>query len=234
MSLDSQEEQRISQIYRERDAHTNKSIYSGLNPEVQLQKFQLKRLIAKNLISHGITDLSTQTILDIGCGSGAWLGSLLDWGASPTNLYGIDLVDHRVELAKSKYPRFQIQKANASNTAFETGFFDMISLNVVLSSVLSAQIRTSIAQEIERILKPQGIVLIYDFVYNNPSNSNVCAIPQKEIERLFPLFVIESQSLTLAPPIARRLSRLSMPLSAILEWTLPFLRTHRLYVLKRR
>ncbi len=234
MSLDRQEEERISRIYRERDASPNKSIYSGQQPEVHLQQFQLRRFFSEELLRKGVADLSDKTILDVGCGSGSWLGSLLDWGATPTNLYGIDLVDHRVNLAKSKYPLFHLQKANAANTSFENSFFDIITMNVVLSSVLSPQIRAAIAQEIARILKPSGIVLIYDFVFDNPSNANVCAIRKSEIARLFPSFEIESRSLTLAPPIARKLCRLSIPLAALLEWTMPFLRTHRLYCLKRR
>jgi hypothetical protein len=75
------------------------------------------------------------------------------------------------------------------------------------------------------LVKPGGGILIYDFVYNNPRNKDVIAIPIKEIRALFPRGSITTSRLTLAPPINRFVSRLHGNLYSIFN-ACPLLRTH--------
>ena len=95
----------------------------------------------------------------------------------------------------------------------------------LFSSLLDARFRTALAQQMWQWVAPGGGVLVYDFVVNNPRNSDVQGMPLAEVRRLFPQARLHSRRITLAPPVARRLPRsLVAPCASLL----PFLRTHRL------
>jgi len=49
------------------------------------------------LSTYGQFPLTNRTILDIGCGCGGPLASLIDLGAQPHDLYGVDLVPDHIE-----------------------------------------------------------------------------------------------------------------------------------------
>ena len=51
-----------------------------------------------------------------------------------------------------------------------------------------------------RVVKPQGLILWYDFRYNNPRNPNVQGIGATEIRGLSPGRQVELRKVTLAPP----------------------------------
>lgn len=224
--------QRLREIYLKREASIKNSVYSWEQADVQFQKFQYRRAVTKALLSRGWRNLSGLKILDLGCGSGAWLASLLDWGAEARNLHGLDALDFRIQKAKASYPHLQFIQADAAQTNFPSNKFDLITVNTVFSSVLSAEKRQDIAAESLRILKPGGMILIYDFAFRNPSNPNVVSIGKSEIKKIYGEHDLKVESLNLFPPLARLVSSYSLPLAAFLEWTCPFLRTHRLYRLK--
>jgi SAM-dependent methyltransferase len=103
----------------------------------------------------------------------------------------------------------------------------------VFSSILDAPARQALAQEMLRVLKPGGYVFVYDFRISHPQNPDTTGIRKAEIRRLFPGLPFQVHSLTLAPPLARRLAPLSPVLAHILEAWCPFLRTHALYLLQK-
>src|SRR5215212_9768714 len=47
-------------------------------------------------------------ILEVGCGDGYNLGTLLGWGAEPARLHGIDLATERIALAKRRWPELDL------------------------------------------------------------------------------------------------------------------------------
>jgi hypothetical protein len=57
-----------------------------------------------------------------------------------------------------------------------------------------------------RVLKPNGVVLWYDFHVGNPRNPDVHGIKRLEIAQLFPGCQIALEKITLAPPVVRRLA----------------------------
>ena len=73
--------------------------------------------------------------------------------------------------------------------------------------------------------------IVYDMRRRSPGNPNVHPVSAEDIRRWFPRAPMRMTTITLAPPIARRLGRtpwLYGPLSRI-----PLLRTHAMYVLRR-
>jgi SAM-dependent methyltransferase len=169
-------------------------------------------------------------ILDIGCGVGQILASFLDWGAQPQNLYGVDLLPDRIVSAQKLFPHLHFEQANAENLQFGDATFDLILLFTVFTSILDERMAHNIANGINRILKPGGAIVWYDFRYNNPRNPHVRGIDRTQIQRLFPAFELQLRTITLLPPLARRLGPLTSIFYPLLA-RIPFLRTHYLGLL---
>ena len=68
-------------------------------------------------------------------------------------------------------------------------------------------------------------MLWYDFTVDNPRNRDVRGVPLPRVHTLFPHGHVQAQRLTLAPPIARAVSRVH---PGLYTWfnALPVLRTH--------
>jgi len=175
----------------------------------------------------GNLDLSTVHMLDVGCGAGAWLRTFIGWGVNPKHAHGIDIIPERIVKAKGLSPAgIDFRVEDATSMPFADGSMDLVTSNTMFSSVLSPGIRSAIANEMRRVCKASGLVLVYDFRFSDPRNTDTVAIGRSELARLFPDCRLTVRSLTLAPPIARRLAPWSISLTAMLEWFAPFLRTH--------
>ena len=110
--------------------------------------------------------------------------------------------------------------------------FDIVFQFTVFSSVLDADLKKKIAGEMKRVLKPDGIILWYDFFVNNPWNPHVRGISSSEIKSLFLERQIDFQRITLAPPLSKLLAPFSIPLCAMLE-KIKLFNTHYLAVIKK-
>lgn len=65
-------------------------------------------------------------VLDVGCGGGGSLVSLIQWGFEPTNLFGIDIVEDRVRDGKIKLPNINLVHGDASRMDFQKNSFDLV------------------------------------------------------------------------------------------------------------
>jgi ubiquinone/menaquinone biosynthesis C-methylase UbiE len=182
-------------------------------------------VLGQILGGNGLLPLEGHRILDIGCGDGGVLASFTQWGAMANNLYGVELRPESIVLARQKYPDCHFRQANAEQLDFAPEYFDLVLLFTVFSSILNEQMRLNIAEEVQRVLKPGGAVLWYDFRYNNPYNQNVRGITQQTIQACFPDFGLSLCKLTVLPPLARRLGRTTPWLYPLLS-AIPVLQTH--------
>ena len=126
----------------------------------------------------------------------------------------------------------RLHMAAHSHHLWPDASFDILTQITVLATITSATARLEIVSEMLRVVRPGGLILSYDMRVNNPANSKVRALPAAEIRGLFPGFAIELRSLTLAPPIARRIVPLSWVLAMALE-KVPYLRTHCLTLIRK-
>ncbi len=219
------EKQRLTNIYSKR----NNSKYFYFHKDIQISSFN--KTIKLSTITKKF-DLKNKLIMDIGCGHGWSLNLFHSWGAQPKNLYGIDILDERIDIAKSNHPLYNFKCLNADQLPFDDNFFDIIHISTVFSSILDNKLKKKIAQEIQRILSPSGIIIWYDFLYNNLSNKNVKGIKKKEICSLFNQCSHTFQKVTLCPPIARKLHYLPYFFLKLLE-DLKILNTHYLVEMKK-
>jgi ubiquinone/menaquinone biosynthesis C-methylase UbiE len=165
--------------------------------------------------------------LEVGCAGGNIIRSLLRLGAVEENIHGIDIRHDRLKDAVKLYPNVKFSTMDASELNFPKTSFDIIITFTLFSSILNKEIRQQIAMELNRVLKPGGAVLYYDFRFNNPTNQHVIGIYKNEINRLFPGINKTLKLITLLPPLARRLGSMTSILYPALS-TIPLLRSHYL------
>lgn len=217
------EEARIRAVYARREPRSWR--YSPFNPAQLLSTHEVEAGVTRLLRRHRLEDL---TILDIGCGGGSWLRRLIDWGARPENLTGIDLLPDRIaEAIRLSAPSLNLICGSAAQTGLPSASFDLIFQFTVFTSILDVHLKHRLAAEMLRLLKPSGVIVWYDYHANNPRNHDVRGVKKPEIRHLFPRCEIDLQPITLAPPISRFLSRYS-PAAASLLGKVPLLCTHYL------
>ena len=215
------------------DAEPNRGWYSWFNPAHLLAMQEIERSLVTALVRHGRSRLDNVTVLDVGCGTGAWLREFIKLGARPEHLSGVDLVAERIAEAEQLCPAsVTLQCGNAASLNFQNGTFDLVLQSMLFTSVLDPQMRRSIAAEMLRVTSPDGLILWYDYHVNNPRNADVRAVSKREIRSLFPGCDVELQRITLAPPISRAIAPRSR---AVWRWmnAVPWLRTHYLGVIRR-
>jgi len=226
------EEYRIRKVYSNRDNSKKPKLYAWYRREVLFSEYRFRVLAANTLTKYGLFNLPKMNVLDVGCGNGKWLRTLMEWGATANNLHGIDLLPDRVEKALQVSPNIDFKVGNGWKITFQNSTMDLVTANTVFSSILNSTAREALANEMKRVLKSNGLILIYDFRISHPGNSETIGIRKSEIRRLFKNFDIFTQSLILAPPLSRKISPIFPLLSIILECLIPFLRTHYIFALK--
>lgn len=224
---------RIRRAYARRDASGRARLYAWHLPDVLFTQYRLRATAARALVDAGRASLSEADCLDVGCGTGAWLRTLMEWGAQPCRLHGVDLLVDRIAQAQALTPGANWRVNDAGVLPFADRSMDLVSANMVFSSILSGDERMRLATDMRRVVRSEGLVLIYDFRVSHPRNVDTIGIGRGEVARLFPGWRHDCRTLTLAPPIQRPAARLSPLLAHLLEAALPFLRSHMLHVLRR-
>jgi SAM-dependent methyltransferase len=169
--------------------------------------------------------------LDFGCGNGHWMARMISWGFPQESLSGVDVREGGVRAARRLLPGCRIEQNVDGVIPFAAGCFDVCFVNLVFTSILDDARRIQAANELQRVTRPGGVILVLDFRFNNPSNPNVRMLTLTQLRALFDgCSLLERRSLVLAPPIASRVVPRARWLGGALE-SLPFLRTHFLAVL---
>ena len=205
--------------------------YAPFNIANLMSVQQRERLVASMLGREGLSDLRGMEILDVGCGSGGLFLRLMSWGVDARSLHGIDLQRDRVKSAQGIHPDLNVVEGNADSLPWGDRRFDVVTQFTTFTSILDDGVRRRAAQEIDRVLKPGGRVLWYDF-WINPTNPRTRPLRAKEVKRLFSGYRAQLRRVTLAPPIARIVAPRGQLVAAILEriW---FLQSHVLGVLTK-
>jgi ubiquinone/menaquinone biosynthesis C-methylase UbiE len=213
---DQAEELRIREAYHRRDHGPASDRYSYFEATHLLNQQQLERILLSRLKQLGYAPLSEHDILEVGCGTGTWLQRLLLWGASPYRLKGVDLLEGRIAAARESLPAaVHLECGNAAKLPFRNSSFDLVFQCTVFTSIFSAEMKSRIAGEMTRVLRPGGHIIWYDFFVNNPFNRDVRGIAKPEIRGLFRECRGEFVRVTLAPPLGRSMGCLSPGLSAL-------------------
>jgi SAM-dependent methyltransferase len=225
---------RIRQHYEWRDASIPKERDSYLGARNLFIFQNQERALGSLLERNGLLPLAHRRIVELGCGSGVWLRRLILYGARPEKLFGIDLMPDRVERARETCPSaVTIVCGNAAHVPYAAGSFDIVLQSLLFGSVLDGGLRLAIASEMQRIVRPGGVILWYDLRVNNPRNRNTRRVTAANLRELFPDSEMDLIRVTLAPPLADRLAVVSTIACEALS-RIPLLCTHLLGVIKPR
>jgi SAM-dependent methyltransferase len=173
-------------------------------------------------------DLGKQRIIELGCGDGAWLRSLLHYGADPAKVEGVDLSPERSRRARASGA--DVGVADIAVLPYRDGAFDLAFAFTAFSSILDQAARRRAAKEALRVVREGGLVVVYDF-WINPLNARARPVSVDELRGLFAPHRIEMERVTLAPPIVRALGGRA-------NWCAPlerigWLRTHLLAAVRK-
>ena len=222
------EPQVMVERYARRKAMKGDSRYSMLTPAVYMGQQEKERALIRWLKQGGLLPLQDKRFLEVGCGAGGNLIDLVRLGFRPEILVGNELLEDRAADARSRLPMAtQLLVGDATQLDFGNEKFDVVFQSTVFTSILDETFQAKLAEKMWDLVRPGGYVLWYDFVYNNPKNSDVRGVPINRVRELFPHGQLSYQRLTLAPPISRLVCRLHPLLYDIFN-ILPFLRTHGL------
>jgi len=223
---------RIEECYEKRK-QISSELYSYFNPGSLLIIHERERKLLELLDKYGMNHLFEKRILDVGCGSGAWLREFIKYGSDPNKLVGVELLEYRVAEARTLSPNLNIIKGNAESLDFESESFDILFQSTVFTSILDINMKQNVASEMLRVLRNDGIIIWYDFRYNNPKNPDVKGIKKKEIKRLFPNCSYDFNLITLVPPITRKLAPISWFVCYLLS-KIKILNTHYLVIIRKK
>ena len=228
----SEELDRIRRAYAERERRfAGRDTYSLFNPGNLFIVQQRQRAVLSLLRQHGLYPLAGRRILEVGCGKGGVLLQFLSFGAEPACMHGIDLVAERLSEARCWLPHVGISCADGQWLPYPNGSFDLVLQYTVFTSILDNGVKQNVAREMLRVLKPDGLILWYDY-WLNPINPDAQGIKPKEIRHLFPSCQFEFHRLTLAPPLTRVLAKYSWLICYLLE-KIPLFCTNYLVAIKK-
>jgi SAM-dependent methyltransferase len=200
--------------------------YSALRPDVWQTMQERQRALIALFVRLGWADLSNRRLLEVGCGGGVNLLELLRLGFAPQNLRGVELLPERFAEARRVLPAaLALHEGDALQLDLPAASQDVVFVSTVFSSLLDDAFQQRLAAAMWRWVKPGGAVLWYDFTIDNPRNADVRGVPLKRVRELFPEGIVRSRRITLAPPIARAVTRLHPGLYTLFN-ALPMLRTH--------
>lgn len=197
-----------------------------------LKAQERERFLSGVLRRHGITSLENVRAFEAGCAAGYNLRLMVQWGARPENLSGMDRDPDAVAYCLSHSGQIRVRAGDADTIPDADGSVDIALAFSLFSTVLDEDLAHGIARELFRVTRPGGLIVVYDVRRTSPRHPKVHAVGMDDVRRWFPKCPARTRTITLAPPAARLVGRFAPwlygPLAAI-----PPLRSHAMYVLRR-
>jgi SAM-dependent methyltransferase len=193
----------------------------------KLHRAEKEKQFSAILKNHFGTDYRELKMLEVGAGTGKNLGFFIQAGFRPVNIWANELLDDRFNLLMKDFPNIHGVPGNAVEMDY-TESFDLVLQSTVFTSILDDGFRRLLADKMVKMTKQGGLILWYDFLYDNPRNKDVKGIRKKSIRELFPeIKSITFTKVTLAPPLGRPAGRFYNVINSLF----PLLRTHVIAVM---
>ena len=103
-------------------------------------------------------------VLDIGCGYGRTLNELYNLGYK--NLIGFDFSEGMIERGKKNFPNLDLRIKYTEKIDMPDNSVDSVILFAVLTCIVKNIEQKQLIEEIHRVLKPNGILYINDYLLN--------------------------------------------------------------------
>jgi len=147
---------------REKAYISRRPYWTLFKPLALFYRHQLEAALTRALRREGVA-LEGARVLEDGCGAGNFLRQLVDLGAEPRRVVGLDNNLEDIKAARARTPAaFVVGDARA--LPFRDGVFDIVTQAVLFSSLPPGASRENAAAEIARVLTTEGTVIWYDFI----------------------------------------------------------------------
>ncbi len=188
-----------------------------------------RETVYSKIIKEHFSETDKVKFIEIGAGEGANIDFFRSLKIKDENIVAAELLPERAAKLREKYPQITVAEGDALQLNFENSF-DIVFQSLVFTSILDDDFKKSLTHKMWDMLKPGGIILWYDFKFNNPTNKDVKGVTKAEIKQLFPsVNEIDFYNVTLAPPVGRRVGSMYEFVNSVF----PFLRTHLIAVIKK-
>jgi SAM-dependent methyltransferase len=215
---DFQEIADIQATYAEYDRQgLTQTLWAPFAAEEVAVRTQQVRVFSGFLRTHGRLHLEGLRILDVGCGTGRHLRQMIDMGAAPGDVHGLDIDPITLSRAREVSPNLSITAYDGVTIPFPDDSFDLVTHYYVFSSIPSSALRQRLAGEMRRVTRPDGAIFWWDILHlADPAQHSVAL----DVHDLFPQAKIRARKIPLQPPPVealrrcRGLTRLLSPLLA--------------------
>ena len=175
--------------------------------------------------------LEDLAVCDVGCGGGADLERWQALGVPPEGLYGTELSAERADLARRRVPGGTIADTDGFRIPFADAEFDVVTATLVLSTIRDPGERYALLAEMRRVVRPGGLIAIYDFRVRKPWNRHVAPVRGRDLAttlgpptseyRLAPFLPALDLALKLPPAASDALIRILPRTHRLWVWALP-------------
>lgn len=135
--------------------------WSGLTDISRNYRAQQIRAFGE-LIGAVTATLSDWRVLDIGCGDGHWLRTLVEYDAQPRNLIGVDVSNARFAEARARNSLINLLQIDGPRLPFKDNEFDLVMQWVCFSNIPTISWRLELAAEMQRVVKRGGFIFWWD------------------------------------------------------------------------
>ncbi len=195
------------------------------NPEVLFQTFALDMANIRALRRLPL-DRHAARVLDVGCGLGPGILSFIRLGFKPSNLCGVDLLPERIDAARVDLPGVDLRAESADALSHPSDSFDVVYESGLFTAVMDEALAKGMADEMIRVTRPGGFLILVDWRYRKPRNPNYAGLSMKRIRRLFevggPTRFVAQERGSLIPPIGRFLSKRAPSMYFAVQALFPF------------
>lgn len=224
--MDETEKIKIRYQKRKNDGLTQKNAASSLFSTYVVEE---REKVYRQILTDYFNDFNNLQFLEIGAGGGSNIHFFLKQGIQSTNVYANELLEDRMGMLKRNLPEITTYPGDALKINEESKF-DIVFQATVFTSILDDSFKKKLATKLLSLTKENGIILWYDFIYNNPKNKDVKGVSKKEIKMLFKQAKkISFKKVTVAPPIGRKIGSLY----PFFNFLFPFLRTHVIAIIEK-
>jgi SAM-dependent methyltransferase len=181
------------------------------NPEVTFQHLAIEESVLSALKRATTLNRESSRVLDVGRGSGGSLARFLALGFRPNNLFGIDILQERIDEGRTRYPNLNLVCDDATSMRYESGLFDLVLESTMFVQITDERLSKRISDEMLRVTKAGGYLLLIDWRYSKPRDPAYRAVNMRRIREMFGVGVrsdvVCQSSGALVPPVGRALSR---------------------------
>ncbi len=161
--------ERLKYAYRDRRAgggFWDFRTWGLLDAGVQFNEGQFRDMVVSTLRENGRDQkwIESASVIEVGCGWGRNLYIFHELGFSHGQIDGIDLMEHFVAHGREICPSLNINVGNGLSINKPEKSYDIVLFHTVFSSLLDTRLHGGLLSEALRVLKPGGLILIYDIV----------------------------------------------------------------------